>query len=151
LRRIKEMIMDYARGTVWWVELPLNVHSHVQGGTRPCLIVSNPIERSGVITVCPLSTRIDNIPTHTSVNVKKEGQVLVEQITTVDISSLGDYAGVVSDSDMEKVDEVIRNLFLGNNKFENEPINVSIEDKLNNITRMLEYLIQKEEHNEKDV
>ena len=142
---------NYNRGTVWWIDLPLDVHSHIQGGARPCLIVSNPLEHSGVVTVCPLSTKIDTIPTHPKVFVKKEGQVLVEQITTVDISSIGDYAGTVSDEDMQKVDKVINNLFLGSNAPKSEVSNDDIEKELKKITQMLEFLLWKDGHYGKNI
>ena len=106
------MLMNYERGTVWWIELPLDKKSHLQGGGRPCVIVSNPLHKSGVITVCPLSTRIDSISTHPKVFVKKEGQVLVEQITTVDIASLDNYVGTLSEQDMKAVDKVIEEYLL---------------------------------------
>lgn len=100
-------MISFDRGTVWWVELPLNLKSHVQGGTRPCVIVSNHLDRSAVVTVCPLSTKLDTISTHPKVLIKKPGQVLVEQITTVDIASLGNYVGTLCEEDMNAVNDVI--------------------------------------------
>ena len=100
-------MVRYARGTVWWIDLSLNKHSHIQGGARPCVIVSNPLDRSGVVTVCPLSTRIDSIKTHPKVNLKKPGQVLVEQITTVDIADISNYVGTLSEYDMKSVNDAI--------------------------------------------
>lgn len=142
-------MMNYTRGTVWWIELPLNLNSHVQGGARPCVIVSNALDKSGVVTVCPLSTKIDDIKTHTKVNVRKEGQVLVEQITTVDISDIGNYVGTLTESDMDAVNDIITS-YLTNNTV--EPVEeVSTEDRLkgiektmNKITQMLEFMMWKE-------
>lgn len=100
-------MIKFDRGTVWWVNLPFNKHSHIQGGSRPCVIVSNPLDRSGVVTVCPLSTKIDSIKTHPKVTIKKPGQVLVEQITTIDITSLENYVGTLNNEDMKSVNDVI--------------------------------------------
>lgn len=149
-------MMNYNRGTVWWVELPLNLHSHVQGGARPCVIVSNPLDRSGVVTVCPLSTKIDSIKTHPKVRMKKDGQVLVEQITTIDISSIGNYVGTLDDHDMSVVDNALRLHLLrdceskdetstsGNSRFGLKLFN--IERDLKKIIAMLDYIMWKEKN-----
>ena len=146
-------MINFTRGTVWWIELPLKMYSHVQGGARPCVVVSNPLEHSGVITVCPLSTKIDDIQTHPKVFVKKEGQVLIEQITTVDISSIGNYVGTLSDEDMHVVNDALKSFLIK----DTEPQEVeekpkygiklfNIEKKLNKVIAMLDYIMWKEEH-----
>lgn len=144
-------MINFDRGTVWWIELPMNMHSHVQGGARPCVIVSNPLDKSGVVTVCPLSTKIDDIKTHPRVNVKKEGQVLVEQITTVDISSIGNYVGTLSDSDMNAVNEIIvehltshdATQFISDELITRRKLS-HIERTLYKIVRMLEFILWKD-------
>lgn len=86
--------MGIKRGKVYWVDLPLNKASHIQGGGRPCVIVSSDTvhKHSGVITVCPLSTKLDDFPFHPKVFVcGKPGQILCDQITTIDKAQLGDY------------------------------------------------------------
>ena len=148
------MMINFNRGTVWWIDLPLNLHSHVQGGARPCVIVSNPLERSGVVTVCPLSTKIDSIKTHPRVCVKKEGQVLVEQITTIDISSIGNYVGELNPTDMDAVDEAIKLHLLGDKEVktvtnvEEKPRYgmkfFNLERKLDKIIAMLDYIMWKD-------
>lgn len=154
---------NYNRGTVWWIDLPMKLHSHVQGGTRPCVIVSNHLDRSGVITVCPLSTKLDDIKTHPRVFIKKEGQVLIEQITTVDIASIGDYVGTLDTVDMQSVDTYIKMYLLSNNesktvtKVEEKPKYgmklFNIERKLDKIIAMLDYIMWKDhrDNNEKDL
>ena len=156
-------MMNYNRGTVWWIELPLKMHSHVQGGARPCVIVSNPLDRSGVVTVCPLSTKIDSIKTHPRVFVKKEGQVLVEQITTVDISTIGNYVGELNTYDMSAVDDAIRDYLLVNStqtvkQDEDKSPKiimrlVNIEKDLKKLVQMVEFLLWKDNRNrhEKDL
>ena len=146
-------MINFTRGTVWWIELPLKIYSHVQGGARPCVVVSNPLEHSGVITVCPLSTKIDDIQTHPKVFVKKEGQVLIEQITTVDISSIGNYVGTLSDEDMQVVNDALKSFLIKDaepQEVEEKPkygIKLfNIEKKLNKVIAMLDYIMWKEEH-----
>lgn len=156
-------MLNFNRGTVWWIELPMKLHSHVQGGARPCLIVSNHLERSGVVTVCPLSTKIDSIKTHPKVCVKKEGQVLIEQITTVDISSIGNYVGELDPIDMNVVDEALKAHLLDVSEsktvthVEEKPKYgmklFNIERKLDKIIAMLDYIMWKENRSnyEKDL
>lgn len=148
------MMRNYNRGTVWWVELPFNLHSHVQGGARPCVIVSNPLDRSGVVTVCPLSTKIDSIKTHPKVRVNKDGQVLIEQITTIDISSIGNYVGELDPIDMNAVDEALKAHLLEDittktvAKSDDKPKYgmklFNIERKLDKIIQMLDFIMWKE-------
>lgn len=140
--------MNYERGTVWWIELPLNLDSHVQGGARPCVIMSNHLEKSGVITVCPLSTKIDDISTHPKVNVRKEGQVLIEQITTVDIASISNYVGVLSEEELANVDNALL-AYLTNSTTNSHELVVdqklnSLERSINKLTKMIEFLIWKD-------
>lgn len=135
------MMMNYERGTVWWVELPLNLDSHVQGGARPCVIVSNPLERSGVVTVCPLSTKIDEIKTHPKVNVRKEGQVLIEQITTVDISKISNYVGVLSENELADVDTALL-AYLTSDIVDCGTDNLAISRRLHSVEKLLHKIIQ---------
>lgn len=150
-------MIDFERGTVWWIELPLDTQSHVQGGARPCVIVSNHLEHSGVITVCPLSTKLDNIATHPKVFVKKEGQVLIEQITTVDISNIGNYVGKMRDDDIKAVNEALKAHLLSQDETDIDcKVNATlfpIKRELRQITKMLEFLMWKDGHNndEKDL
>ena len=135
------MNKHYIRGTVYWVELPLNPKSHVQGGARPCVIVSNHMDTSGVLTVCPLSTKLDEFGTHPIVHVKKDGQVLVEQITTIDVDKVGDYCGTINKHDMDIVDATIRSYLLGTYN-EHELGTITIENRLYNIEREMRKMSQ---------
>lgn len=141
---------NYRRGSVWWVDLPLDTSTHVQGGARPCVIVSNTnCQHSSVVTVCPMSTRIDKIPTHVKVNVRKEGQVLCEQITTIDASELGDYCGCVNRDGMEKVDAVLSK-YLSWGKEDRDIMDTDsriteLEAKIDKMSQMLEFMCWREQ------
>ena len=102
------MRRTYKQGEVYWVELPISKRTHVQGGARPCVVISDNDETSGVITVCPLSTKLDDIKTHVYVIVRKPGQVLCEQITTVDVKNLGNYVGCCSEEEVESIKETLK-------------------------------------------
>lgn len=141
---------NYRRGSVWWVDLPLDTSTHVQGGARPCVIVSNTnCQHNSVVTVCPMSTRIDKIPTHVKVNVRKEGQVLCEQITTIDASELRDYCGHVNRDGMEKVDAVLSK-YLSWGKEDRDIMDTDsriteLEAKIDKMSQMLEFMCWREQ------
>jgi mRNA-degrading endonuclease toxin of MazEF toxin-antitoxin module len=93
------------QGKVFWVELPWHEKSHIQGGTRPCVVITPDwIKHSGVVTVCPLSTKLDEFEFHPRVFVGgKQGQVLCDQVTTIDVQDIGDYVGKLRDEEFVKV------------------------------------------------
>ena len=92
--------MDFhKRGRIYWVDLPINPDSHIQGGVRPCVIVSSGwgVSNSEVITVCPLTTKLDSFVFHPKCFVRgRAGQILCEQIVTIDVKNVGDYIGTLS-------------------------------------------------------
>lgn len=145
-----ERMSKYKRGTVWWIDLPLRPNTHIQGGARPCLIVSNMIDRCGVVTVCPMSTKLDGIATHTKVMTKKESQVLIEQITTIDVNKIGEFVCRLSSEDIQSVDKVLSSYLLSSNVDDVEsPATVSVDmskimDKLDIMSEKLDFLCWRE-------
>ena len=110
-----------------------------------------------VVTVCPLSTKIDSIKTHPKVRMKKDGQVLIEQITTIDISSIGNYVGTLNDHDMNEVENALRVHLLGTCTAKSETSSsdtpnrfglklFNIERDLKKIIAMLDYIMWKEKN-----
>lgn len=96
------------RMEIWLADLPLHQDSHVQGGARPVVIVSNDIgnTHAGTVTVLPLTTKMKKkaMPTHAM--VKETGtpsQALAEQIITIDKWRLVRSIGIC-----EKTDEIER-------------------------------------------
>lgn len=80
------------RGDVVYVDLGQHIHSSVQSGMRPCLVISSYLS-SIVANVCPLTAKLDkkHIPVHVKINptdvkryLEKTSLLLVEQITTID-------------------------------------------------------------------
>lgn len=80
------------RGDVVYVDLGQHVHSSVQSGMRPCLVISS-YPSSTVANVCPFTAKLDkkHIPVHVKINpddvkgyLEKTSLLLVEQITTID-------------------------------------------------------------------
>lgn len=82
---------------VYYVDLGKGTGS-VQGGLRPCVIISNDIGNyhSSIIMVAPITSKIKhNLPTHVKVGVKDglktSSTILLEQITTVSKDQLQQY------------------------------------------------------------
>ena len=98
--------MNVKRYEIFQANLPTIPGSHVQGGTRPVVIVSNNMANtySPVITVVPLTTRLGKkrLPTHVLVltsGLRSVSLALCEQLITLDKSRLTHYIGYVSDYD----------------------------------------------------
>ena len=105
------------RGDIIYVDLGQHVHSSVQSGLRPCLVVSS-YPTSTVANVCPFTTKMGkrHIPVHVRVEpadvqgyLEKPSLLLAEQITTIDknrvISKIGH---IPEDSEvMERIDAAI--------------------------------------------
>lgn len=103
-------MVDITRGSIWWINMPIEPNSHVQGGGRPYVVVSNVEDNitSGVVTVCPMSTKLDDFAAHAKVKFRKDAQVLCDQITTIDISKLTEYIGQLSNRCMNEVNETLK-------------------------------------------
>lgn len=101
------------RMEIWYANLPLNMDSCVQGGSRPVVIISNNIcnELNQVITVIPMTRQMKklNQPSHTVIDAPNGGQslVLAEQIITIDKKLLDNRIGKVMEYDLEKVETAI--------------------------------------------
>lgn len=105
------------RGDVVYVDLGQHVHSSVQSGMRPCLIISS-YPSSTVANVCPFTAKLDkkHIPVHVKVNptdvrgyLEKTSLLLVEQITTIDKRKIISKVGHISEESevMAQVDAAI--------------------------------------------
>ena len=100
------MIDNIERGDVYYVSKPVNIGSHITGGDRPYVIVGINVSTQ-VVTACPMTTNLDKHPWTAYVNVNQPGKVLCDQITTLDISELGDLFGTISEEEMIGVDTKI--------------------------------------------
>ena len=99
--------MSINRGDIFYVNLSETVGSEERSG-RPAIIVSNRLcnKHSPVVEVVYLTCQHKPpLPTH--VRIDSAGRcstALCEQITSVDISRLGDYKGHLTDREMAQVD-----------------------------------------------
>lgn len=112
------------RGDIFYVGLTPFVTGREQWAGRPGIIVSNDQNNlhSETVEVVYCTTRYKpNLPTHTTVlSTPYESTVLCEQVTTVDISRLGNYIGRCTEKEMREIDRCIRvSLGLQTDKTEN--------------------------------
>ena len=94
---------------VWDADLLYSENSHVQGGHRPVIDVSNNAANtySPAVTIVPLTSRHSksNLPTHVWIDVSAlplRSLALCEQITTVDKDRLKKCIGFIADSPTRK-------------------------------------------------
>ncbi|MCP5061834.1 MAG: type II toxin-antitoxin system PemK/MazF family toxin [Ignavibacteriae bacterium] len=82
--------MEYSRFSVYLVNLDPTIGSEIKK-TRPCVIISpNEMNRNiSTIIIAPLTSRLRNYPTRVPCKVQnKQGQIVLDQIRTVDKSRL---------------------------------------------------------------
>jgi mRNA interferase MazF len=107
------MAMVVRRFEVYLVSLDPTMGSEIQK-TRPCLIIS-PDEMNryiATVIVAPMTTKGKDYPTRVSCTFKgKHGQVVLDQIRTVDKSRLVQKLGVISREAQSKVLSIIAEIF----------------------------------------
>jgi len=105
--------MVVRRFEVYLVSLNPTTGSEIQK-TRPCLIIS-PDEMNryiATVIVAPMTTKGKDYPTRVSCMFKgKRGQVVLDQIRTVDKSRLVQKLGVISRETQSKVLSIIAEIF----------------------------------------
>lgn len=103
------------RGDIYYAELNPVIGSE-QGGTRPVLIISNDIgnRHSPTVIVAAITSRVHTkakLPTHTATRdfegLNKDSIILLEQIRTIDKKRLQEYIGMLSESEMARVDKAL--------------------------------------------
>ncbi|MCX6368770.1 MAG: type II toxin-antitoxin system PemK/MazF family toxin [Armatimonadetes bacterium] len=101
------------RFEVWLVNLDPTVGSEIQK-TRPCLIVSpDELNRNiATVIVAPMTTRGKNYPTRIPCEFQeKSGQVVLDQLRTVDKTRLTKRLGSLSDDEQRAVLHALAELF----------------------------------------
>ena len=107
------MAMVVKRFEVFLVSLDPTMGSEIQK-TRPCLIIS-PDEMNryiATVIVAPMTTKGKDYPTRVKCTFKgKRGQVVLDQIRTVDKSRLVQKLGIISHETQSKVMSIIAEIF----------------------------------------
>ena len=96
--------MSINRGDIFYVNPSETVGSEQRSG-RPAIIVSNPLcnEHSPVVEVVYLTCQYKKpMPTHVRIeSAGKRSTALCEQISSVDVSRLGDFKGHLTDREIQ--------------------------------------------------
>lgn len=104
--------MRIERGDIFYIGLNPYTTGCEQWSGRPGIIVSNDQNNlhSQTVEVVYCTTRHKpNLPTHTTIlSTPYESTVLCEQVTTVDISRIGNYIGRCTEREMREIDRCIR-------------------------------------------
>lgn len=112
------------RGQIYYADLEPSFGSE-QGGLRPVLIVQNDIgnKYSPTTIIAAITARIytkQNLPTHhkllSSVGLKRDSIVLLEQIRTIDKARLREYIGKINIDDLIQIENKLI-VSLGINKY----------------------------------
>jgi mRNA interferase MazF len=107
------MGMVVRRFEVYLVNLDLTIGSEIQK-TRPCLIISpNEMNNSiATVIVAPMSTRGRDYPSRVNCTFEgKEGQVILDQIRTVDKRRLVKKLGAIDKETQNQVTSVLLEIF----------------------------------------
>jgi len=101
------------RGEVYLVNLDPTVGSEVQK-TRPCVVVS-PDEMNQyirTIVIAPMTTKQRNYKSRIEINFKgKRGEVMLDQIRTIDKRRLNTKLGALSIKELKAVLAVLQEMF----------------------------------------
>lgn len=150
------MIAKYARGMVYWVNLPNAYGDSVQTGRRPCIIVSNNVGNifSENLTIVPCTTNLeksDSQPTHykTKLYATTESVVLCENINTVNKKLVEGFIGLLDETEMEAIDKCIA-IAIGlqeipkNQELPEMPRDASVSEEEINVGRVVSLEAKKE-------
>ena len=105
--------MEYSRFDVFLVNLDPTIGSEIKK-PRPCVIISpDEMNRNiSTIIVAPLTSRLRNYPTRVPCKVNgKQGQIVFDQIRTVDKSKLIKKIDFLNKREQRKVFEVLNEMF----------------------------------------
>lgn len=105
-----EKLSYIKRGMVVIVNLPIQTENSIQGGGRPCVIVSNNMGNrySPNVTIIPLTSRSKkDLPTHVVIKSYNNSIALGEQIMTVPKAWIVSLKGRVLPSELKLIDKAI--------------------------------------------
>ena len=107
------MAMVVKRFDVYLVNLDPTVGSEIQK-TRPCLVISPDEMNRNIRTliIAPMTSALKNYPTRVSCTLrKKQGQIVLDQIRTIDKARLIKKLGAIDSRAQLDVISVLKNLF----------------------------------------
>lgn len=112
LRNSNFVASNVKRGEIYYFDLI--GRGSVQGGRRPCVVLSNDINNkfSSVLQVCPLTTQTkNNLPVHLDIKgfgLSVDSTLLGEQLTIVEKKQISSYIGEVNEFTLKKIEKAIK-------------------------------------------
>lgn len=111
--------MEVKKGEIYFANLGVEKEkTSVQKGLRPCLIVQNNIGNkfSGTVIVAPITSKQKKKDLKVHIELEKDKNngletnsvVLLEQLKTIDKSSLYKKIGVINNQDLKNIDEGLK-------------------------------------------
>ena len=101
------------RFEVYWVNLDPTEGAEIKK-KRPCIIIS-PDEMNNslrTVIIAPMTSTLKTYPSRVGLNFKgKKGQVVLDQIRTIDKTRLINKAGDVNKSTQEKISNILIEMF----------------------------------------
>lgn len=98
------------RGAIFYADLDPIVGCE-QNGIRPVLIIQNDIgnKYSSTVIIAPISTKKKlNLPTHILINeLRSNSIIMLEQIRVIDKKRLYEFVDMLTESEMQEVDQAI--------------------------------------------
>ncbi len=107
------MDMVVLKKEVWLTILEPTIGSEINK-TRPCVVISPDIANKykDSVIIVPLTSTKRNYPSRVDCEFKnKEGQIVIDQIRTIDKSRLVKKLGTIDDETSDKVYEIIKIYF----------------------------------------
>ncbi len=105
--------MVIKRFDVYLIDLDPTIGSEIQK-TRPCLVISPDEMNNHIATVivAPMTTKGRDYPTRVNCQFEgKSGQIVLDQIRTVDKSRLAKRLGKISEGTQSEVLEILQEMF----------------------------------------
>ncbi|MDH4130103.1 MAG: type II toxin-antitoxin system PemK/MazF family toxin [Spirochaetota bacterium] len=107
------MVKEVRRFEIYLINLDPTLGSEIKK-TRPCLIISPDEMNKYIQTViaAPMTTKGQDYPTRISISfMGKEGQIVLDQIRTIDKSRLAKKLGEIDHETQQKVISVLGEMF----------------------------------------
>ncbi len=106
------MAVVVKRFDVYLVSLDPTIGSEIQK-TRPCAVVSPDVSNQHISTIiiAPMTTQGASYPTRVGCNQNKNGQIVLDQIRTIDKTRLLKRLGRLAASEQKKVLVVLAEMF----------------------------------------
>lgn len=107
------MDVEVTQYAVYWANLDPTIGSEINK-TRPCVVIS-PVEMNKylkTVIIAPVTHTVKSYPTRINCSIKGEpGSIMLDQIGTIDKKRLANFISKLADEEIERVKNVIKEMF----------------------------------------